>query len=85
MRKFLCNLILLAVVGAGFYLYRDSILDGWGALYARYFPCTRPIGYSIGSYDARFGISKETFLEVVNDAEVIWEVEVGKEDRKSVV
>ena len=68
MRRFFGNLILFAVVGAGFYFYRGSIIDGWGALYARYFSCARPIGYSIGSFDTRFGISKERFLKAINDA-----------------
>ena|SRR3989338_5491050 len=79
MRRFFGNLILFAVVGAGFYFYRGSIIDGWGALYARYFSCARPIGYSIGSFDTRFGISKERFLKAINDAEAMWEVEIGKD------
>ena len=38
-----------------------------------------PKGYSLGAFDERFGISKERFLRVVNEAKKIWENAAGKE------
>jgi len=38
-----------------------------------------PKGYSLGSFDERFGISKERFLQIVDEAKKIWENAAGKE------
>lgn len=42
-------------------------------------PCDKPITYSIGSFDTRFGISHKYFLSALSDAEIIWEKPFGKE------
>ena len=44
----------------------------------RYFPCKKPVAYSIGAFDSDFGISKATFLESLKEAETIWEKPVGR-------
>jgi predicted nucleic acid-binding Zn-ribbon protein len=36
-------------------------------------PCARPITYSLGTFDARFGISKESFIQELDDAVLVWE------------
>jgi len=38
-----------------------------------YHPCKEPIEYSIGIFSDKFGISQETFLEALKDAEDLWE------------
>ena len=38
-----------------------------------------PKGYSLGSFDERFGISKERFLQIVYEAKKVWESAAGKE------
>ncbi|MDO8466596.1 MAG: matrixin family metalloprotease [bacterium] len=43
------------------------------------FPCKNPITYSIGVFDARFGISKANFLRAIQEAEAIWEKPIDKE------
>lgn len=78
MKRTLTNLFLLAIIGAGVYIYRAPIQAGWMNLYSQYFPCTQPITYSIGSFDTRFGISKESFLQSIKKAEAIWETPIGK-------
>ncbi|MES2315779.1 MAG: matrixin family metalloprotease [Patescibacteria group bacterium] len=40
-------------------------------------PCSVPIAYNIGSFDAKFGISKEYFLSALQDAEKVWESPSG--------
>lgn len=79
MRRTLGNLILLIIVGAVAYAYRGPLAVGWTQLYSRYFPCKQPLTYSIGSFDTRFGMTKEKFLEAVKEAEAIWETPVKKE------
>jgi len=44
-----------------------------------YFPGLRPIEYSIGAFDQRFGMSKEEFLEAVDEASLIWERAADKQ------
>lgn len=78
MKRFLGNALLLALIGAGVYVYRGPIVSGWMNLYARYFPCTLPIAYSIGSFNTRFGISEEDFLKSIEKAEALWEAPIGK-------
>jgi len=44
-----------------------------------YAPCSEPISYSLGAFDARFGVSKEYFLSALADAEAVWEKPFGGE------
>jgi len=41
-------------------------------------PCSSPIKYSIGSIDSRFEVSKEEFLNIVDQAANVWETPIGK-------
>jgi hypothetical protein len=38
-----------------------------------------PKGYSLGTFDERFGISKDRFLQIVDQAKRVWESAAGKE------
>ncbi len=71
-------IILVSIVGAVFY-FRGPIENFLAPLENQYLPCYRPIAYSIGSFDSRFGISKESFLKTVATAEAIWEKPINKE------
>jgi hypothetical protein len=42
-------------------------------------PCVRPMGYSIKTFDTRFGISKEEFIKNIEQASSIWENSVSKD------
>lgn len=42
-------------------------------------PCEEPIAYTIGSFDRRFGISRENFLNALDVAEAIWEKPIKKD------
>lgn len=42
-------------------------------------PCEEPIAYIIGTFDRRFGISQEYFLDVLSEAEAVWEDPIDKE------
>lgn len=42
-------------------------------------PCDRPIDYTLGSIDSRFGITEGAFLKEVVAAEKLWEETLGKD------
>ena len=73
------NIIFLIVVFVGGFIYRDTIENVWAQSYTHYFPCRRPITYSISQFDNQFGISEEYFLGALADAEAIWEKNVDKD------
>ncbi len=78
MKKIYKNvLILLMFGGIGFY-FRVPIQNIWIQLQGQYLPCRNPIAYSLGSYDNRFGISKDDFLIALVAAENVWEKPIGK-------
>ena len=82
MRKIINVVLLLVLVGgAGYAVYTHQeelrgLVDMVGRKIA---PCASPITYSIGSVDARFGISKNTLAGELKDAEAIWEEASGKD------
>lgn len=41
--------------------------------------CEKPIAYNIGAFDRRFGLSYQTFLSALKEAEAIWEKPIGKD------
>ena len=41
-------------------------------------PCKTPMGYTIGVFDTKFGISKSTFMNEINMASSLWEKASGK-------
>jgi predicted Zn-dependent protease len=71
---------LLLIISVGAFVFSFSILfkDQWGEIYAKYFPCQRPITYEIVSFDSRFKLSKEDFLASVAQAESIWEEAIDR-------
>lgn len=75
----LIKIIILCVLIATVYPHRYEIIAKvrWGVNY--YLPCTLPITYSIGTFDTRFDISREKFLQEIAQAEKIWEDAAGKE------
>jgi hypothetical protein len=79
MRQFLKNFLFLVVVATALFLLRVPLENRFRFLWQEYFPCRTPITYSIGTFDARFGLSQSDFLQAVKDAEDIWEQPLGKE------
>lgn len=73
------SIILLGILIMVIYYFRAPLENLVSHFKESYFPCQSPITYSIGTFDARFGISKESFLSSINGAEKIWEKPAGKE------
>lgn len=60
-------LFILLVTFAGFFVYRNELA-----------PCTKPVLYSLGTIDNRFGITREKFLTTTREAEAIWEKGISR-------
>ena len=69
-------LIWAAIVGIAAYFV--AIKNLVGIVENRLAPCSRPVTYSLGAFDNRFGISKQDFLSAVESAAQIWQVPVNK-------
>lgn len=41
-------------------------------------PCAKPLEYSLGDFDSRFGLSREDFLKTIEQAAEIWQEPVNK-------
>ncbi len=73
--KFILSIAAVAVFGYMFYINLGGL---WPQLYNKYFPCQKPIEYSVGSFDPKFGISKANFLSAISEAENIWERPINR-------
>jgi predicted Zn-dependent protease len=78
MKRALTLILVVAAIGAAIFLFRSELGNFLARLESRILPCVKPITYTIGSFDSRFGISKQTFLSAVAEAEAIWEKPVEK-------
>ena len=72
--KTLFRIIFIVIAIAVIYHYRQNWID---FIYPPK-PCSKPLTYSIGSFDPRFGITKEDFIKDIVKAESIWEKASGK-------
>lgn len=79
MYKALKTIIPIIIFGVAAYFFRTQLFNLWTQLSLRFFPCSQPIAYSLGSFDTKFGISKQQFLNDIKQAEQIWEKPIGKE------
>ena len=78
-KKAIAVALFVAMATALVFYYWGTIGDIIVRLENQYLPCRQPITYSIGSFDSRFGISKEEFLKAISDAEKIWESHTNSE------
>jgi len=79
MKKILRIILTLITLGIVVFLFRNEFTQILTDLQNKYLPCSRSMTYSIGSFDKKFGISKEKFLSIVNIAEGTWERSIDKE------
>ena len=67
--KIINSLIILAILaGSGTFYYQNYIKS----------KCDSPITYKIGTFDTRFGISKNEFLSNITTASNIWDKSINK-------
>ena len=79
MRKAVKTILIAAVIGGLVFGFRTPLENLWVRLESQYVPCERPITYSLGSFDKRFGIARDDFLSTVREAEQIWEKPIAKQ------
>jgi chromosome segregation ATPase len=79
MKNVLKNIIALVILGTVIFLFWKPIERSIFALQDRYFPCSRAISYSIGSFDTSFGITKDDFLSAIKESENMWEATINKD------
>lgn len=72
MKTFLKILFVLAIV-AGLFYFRAPIENYLLS------PCQAPVYYSLGSFDAKFNISKTEFLNTLDEAAIIWEKPISND------
>lgn len=63
------SIVAIAATLGGVYLFYLAIYKA---------PCDTPLTYKIGTFDTKFGISKEDFIATLSQAEDIWEKPIGK-------
>ncbi|MBI4779531.1 matrixin family metalloprotease [Candidatus Falkowbacteria bacterium] len=65
------------IIGLVFYFEKDidSSINNLSRLIQ---PCDKPIKYSLGEFDKRFGLSQEDFLKAVDQAAQIWQEPLNK-------
>lgn len=77
-KSFLKFIVTLIFLGGLTYAYRLPLENLYQTTYDRILPCSRPIVYSLGSFDARFGISKTELIASLQQAGAIWEKAAGR-------
>ncbi len=78
MSNFAKNIFAITVLLVVVVIFKPQLENAYVILKSKFFPCTSPIEYSLGTFDTRFGISKTDFLSALADAEKIWETPVNK-------
>lgn len=68
------RIILIVITIGVIYYYRES----WADFINPPKPCSKPITYSIGTFDTKFGITKEEFVRDIEKAGSVWEKATGK-------
>lgn len=78
MNNALKNILALLILGIVVFVFWKPIQKSFFALQDQYFPCTRAVSYSIGSFDSSFGISEDDFLSAIKESENMWDNAVNK-------
>lgn len=90
MKRYLRIAGILALVAglAGFFVFQCGSdrcsafrrpIENFFKFYSLHAPCEKPITYTLRTFDGKFGLSKQVFLDAIKEAETIWEAPIGKE------
>lgn len=83
MKKFFQYLLIIALFSFWGIIItnKESFREGFKQIRRQYIekPCTKPITFSVGTIDSKFNISQENLLSLINEAEKVWEIPMGKE------
>lgn len=67
-----------ALLGGLIFYFEKDINSAITDLSRRLQPCAKPLEYSLGDFDGRFGLSREDFLKAADQAAKIWQEPVNK-------
>ena len=78
--------IIIIAVGAAFAYYNSQnirhllqpIISDVHKIFVPSAPCTKPILYSVGSFDSRFSVSTSQFKKDISQAASVWNAALGK-------
>lgn len=76
--KIITTIFLTALIICSVFYFEKDIDLAINNLSRQVQLCDKPLAYSIGDLDPKFGLSREKFLEAVNQAARIWEKPAGK-------
>jgi len=68
----------LAVLAGLMFYFREPLLRSVNQVQDRYFPCSRPLTYSLDLVDERFGLPRSEVLAAVKQAAAVWEKPAGR-------
>ncbi len=77
--KFFVNTVIILALIFGGYYYRAEIKNAYLTFQNKMEPCQKPILYSIGNIDPRFGLTKEELIKDINMVEKIWETPINRQ------
>lgn len=78
MKKVFKLIFGVAVIAVLVYAFRQQLSTTFLKLQNQLLPCQQPITYSLGTFDTRFGISKQAFLNDISQAAQIWGTPINK-------
>lgn len=79
MKRIIKAITALITIGFIIYFAKSPLEKYFMRLKEASLPCQSPIAYSIGSYDERFGVSKDQFRKLTEEARMIWEAPINKQ------
>lgn len=79
MKTFIKNVMYVLCVAGLAYVFRAPLVELYEYVRDSLAPCRNPITYSLGRFDAGFGMSRKDFLVAVRSAEAVWEGVAGRE------
>lgn len=77
--KLSIGIVAIVLLLSGGYYYRGDIANRLQEFINRARPCQKPIAYSIGDLDPRFGLTKAELLNEIKKDEKIWEAPINRQ------
>ena len=76
--KIIKVVIALALISGLVFYFEDDLRLTKNYLTKIISPCDKPIEYSLGDFDKRFGLSQADFLKATDQAAQVWQEPVNK-------
>ena len=77
MKRIIKTLFFLAMLGVLGYIFWQPLKNIAVRIESTYLPCQKPITYTVGSSDDRFGLSDKELLGAIAEAKAVWEKYIG--------